>query len=113
MLDSFITDVILNSFGTASIVVCRVSIKDATKCIQCMECMTVCERCHIKITDSSINLNSAVVGKLLSQASGRMQVEEHLKVVENNFILPRGRVSLRTFKKLFLSVVMVVSNLKV
>ena len=37
-----------------------------------------------------INLNSAVVGKLLSQASGRMQVEEHLKVVENNFILPRG-----------------------
>ena len=58
-------------------------------------------------------LNSAVVGKLLSQASGRMQVEEHLKVVENNFILPRGRVSLRTFKKLFLSVVMVVSNLKV
>ena len=59
-----------------------------------------------------ITLNSAVVGKLLSQASGRMQVEEHLKVVENNFILPRGRVSLRTFKKLFLSVVMVVSNLK-
>ena len=43
--------------GTVSIVVCRVSINDATKYILCMQCVTAGERCHIKITDYSIQID--------------------------------------------------------